>query len=429
MGFDERGPVSRPALSRCINVSAETFAADYWSTQPLLSRAETLREGGDGGFGDGGFGDLFSTDAVDELVSRRGVRTPFIRMAHEGRVLKPADYTAPGGFGAEVADQVSSDKVLAQFADGATIVLQGLHRLWPPLIDFTRRLIDDIGHPAQVNAYVTPPSSQGFDPHYDTHDVFVLQVSGEKHWRIHAPVHPDPLADQPWGDHREAVERAAQGAPVIDEVLRPGDALYLPRGWIHSAIALGATSVHLTIGMSAYTRADVVDALVSIVGQTPELRTSLPLGVDLDDEESLRPIVDATVRALLATLSDAGEPGTASAPARQAVAGRLSTRLRNATRAEPMSPLATLDAIAALGAASVVRWRGSLPARLDEQGDRVRLSARGRSLALPVEAVEALRALVSGEPVAVGELPGLDLESAIVVVRRLLREGFVVSPA
>ncbi|MGO7984355.1 JmjC domain-containing protein, partial [Rhizobium johnstonii] len=75
-----------------------------------------------------------------------------------------------------------------EFAAGATIVLQGLHRLWPPLIDFTRLLIDDLGHPAQVNAYVTPASSQGFDPHYDTHDVFVLQVSGEKHWRVDEPV-------------------------------------------------------------------------------------------------------------------------------------------------------------------------------------------------------------------------------------------------
>ena len=83
--------------------------------------------------------------------------------------------------------------MLAEFAAGATIVLQGLHRMWPPLVDFTRQLVEELGHPAQVNAYVTPPSSQGFSPHYDTHDVFVLQVSGEKRWVIHAPVHSDPL--------------------------------------------------------------------------------------------------------------------------------------------------------------------------------------------------------------------------------------------
>src|SRR3712207_9221429 len=64
--------------------------------------------------------------------------------------------------GAEVADQVSSDAVLRLFADGSTVVLQGLHRLWPPLIEFADQLAADLGHPTQVNAYVTPPSSRGF---------------------------------------------------------------------------------------------------------------------------------------------------------------------------------------------------------------------------------------------------------------------------
>ena len=95
---------------------------------------------------------------------------------------------------------MSSDAVLRLFADGSTVVLQGLHRLWPPLIEFADQLAADLGHPTQVNAYITPPSSRGFSPHYDVHDVFVLQVAGEKHWRIHEPVLPDPLRTQPWTD-------------------------------------------------------------------------------------------------------------------------------------------------------------------------------------------------------------------------------------
>jgi bifunctional lysine-specific demethylase and histidyl-hydroxylase NO66 len=73
-----------------------------------------------------------------------------------------------------------------------------------------------------------------------------------------------------------------------------------------------------------------------------------------------------------------------------------------------------------------VRWRGSLRVRITAVDDRVRLVARTKSLSLPLEAEEAVRRLVTGDVVAVGELPGLDAESAIVVVRRLLREGFVV---
>ncbi|ERK70408.1 cupin family protein, partial [Leifsonia aquatica ATCC 14665] len=289
MATDERGPGDRPALSRCTAIPGDAFASEYWSQRPLFTRAADL--GGD-------FSDLFSRDDVDELVAARALRTPFVRMAKEGDVLPPARYTAGGGFGAEVGDQVASDRVLAEMAAGATLVLQGLHRTWEPIAAFARALSAELGHPCQVNAYITPASSRGFDPHYDVHDVFVLQIAGEKHWRIHEPVHTDPLRDQPWTDHRTAVAARAQETPAIDETFRPGDALYLPRGWIHSATALGELSIHLTVGVAAYTRTDIVEAAVATAADVPSLRASLPLGFDPDDASLLDPEVDAALDAL-----------------------------------------------------------------------------------------------------------------------------------
>ncbi len=78
--------------------------------------------------------------------------------------------------------------MLRLFADGATIVLQALHRTWEPVAEDARGLAAALGHPVQVNAYVTPPQNRGFDDHYDVHDVFVVQVEGEKHWRVRPPV-------------------------------------------------------------------------------------------------------------------------------------------------------------------------------------------------------------------------------------------------
>ncbi|GAA1823808.1 cupin domain-containing protein [Agromyces salentinus] len=404
-----RGPGNRPALSRCVAMPAERFADEVWGRSALLSRAAELPAG---------FDDLFSADAVDELVTRRGVRTPFMRMARDGTVLPASAYTASGGFGAEVGDQVSSERVFDRFAEGATIVLQGLHRLWPPVIDFTRELVDELRHPVQVNAYVTPPAAQGFDPHYDTHDVFVLQISGEKHWRIHAPVHRDPLSSQPWSGHREAVAAAAREEPVIDAVLRPGDALYLPRGWIHSATAGGdATSVHLTIGMSAYTHADVVGALVARVGDSERLRASLPLGVDFDDPAQAAAILRETAEALAELIEQADAAATA---------GTLAERFERDIRPEPIAPLATLAALARLDASTTIGLRDSLRARVEADGDRVRLVSTAKTLSLPVEAEPALRHVLEGGRVVVGDLPGLDAESAVVVARRLVREGFAV---
>ena len=150
-----------------------------------------------------------------------------------------------------------------RWAAAARLVLQGLHRTWPPLVDFATDLASDLGHPVQVNAYITPPENRGFAAHYDVHDVFVLQVAGHKRWHVHEPVVLNPLPDQPWQQHRAAVAARAAEQPLIDVVLEPGDALYLPRGYLHSADALGEVSIHLTVGVHPVTRHHLVQQLVA----------------------------------------------------------------------------------------------------------------------------------------------------------------------
>jgi ribosomal protein L16 Arg81 hydroxylase len=413
MATDERGPGDRPALSRCTAISRDAFASEYWSQRPLFTRAADL--GGD-------FSDLFSRDDVDELVAARALRTPFVRMAKEGDVLPPARYTSGGGFGAEVGDQVASDRVLAEMAAGATLVLQGLHRTWEPIAVFARALSAELGHPCQVNAYITPASSRGFDPHYDVHDVFVLQIAGEKHWRIHEPVHTDPLRDQPWTDHRAAVAARALETPAIDETFRPGDALYLPRGWIHSATALGELSIHLTVGVAAYTRTDIVEAAVATAADVPPLRASLPLGFDPDDASLLGPEVDAALDALRDALGDPGRRASIAA----AVGDRLRARRRRDTPPAPVRPLATIEAASALDGRTVATARPGLRPAVTIEVETVTVRLPGRAIALPIAARAAVERLLDGTPVAVGELPALDPESAVVVARRLLREGVVV---
>ncbi|MCY1695772.1 cupin domain-containing protein [Curtobacterium sp. SL109] len=400
------------ALDRCIAVSVAEFAADHWGKRALLSSAADLGTT---------FDDLFSTEAADELLSVRGLRTPFIRMAKEGSVLAPSAFTAPGGYGAEVGDQVSSEKVLAEFAAGSTIVLQGLHRTWPPLQEFTRRLVAELGHPAQVNAYITPASSRGFDPHYDVHDVFVLQIAGQKRWVIHEPVHELPFADEPWGDRRDAVAAQAAGEPAIDTVLSPGDALYLPRGWLHSATALVGTTIHLTIGMPAVTRADLARDLIGRALRSDRLRASLPLGIDLADPAQIADDVRAAAEDLIASLQ-----GAADGSSVDEVAVRVGSRFRRSTRAEPVRPLHTVEVAAGLAGSDRVRWRDELHAVVREDAGQVAIVLPSKTVRLPVVALSAVQALHGGETLAVGSLPALDEDDAVVVVRRLLREGVLV---
>lgn len=409
------------ALGRCVCVPADVFARKYWADQPLHSAAGTLPRD---------FGDLFSPAAADELLTDRALRTPFIRMAKEGSVLAAECFTASGGFGAHVADQVDPARVLREFAGGATIVLQGLHRTWPAVQAFTRDLVAELGHPAQVNAYITPESNRGFDPHYDVHDVFVLQVSGEKHWRVHAPVRTHPRADEPWSQYRAAVESRAREEPVLDVVLRPGDALYLPRGWLHSAVARAGTSIHLTVGVASYTGADVIQELVAAVRGADGLRAPLPImgtaaGEEAGGNEASRNEICAAVRDVTAAFVAALRTSPTVAP--DQIAAALGGKLRRQVRPEPVAPLATVHAAAALSGPEVVRVRHGLDIRVTVDGAGVHLKAPDQGLRLPLECETAIRALARGESFRAGALPGLDEAGSLVVSRRLLRSGFLVT--
>ena len=319
---------------------------------------------------------------------------------------------------------MSSDAVLRLFADGSTVVLQGLHRLWPPLIEFADQLAADLGHPTQVNAYITPPSSRGFSPHYDVHDVFVLQVAGEKQWRIHEPVLADPLRTQPWNDRAAEVAAAAGGAPVIDAVLRPGDALYLPRGYLHSATALGEISAHLTIGVHPVTRwaaaESALDLLRTMAGADPVLRGSLPLGVDLAAPDAVRDDVAAVIAGLQEWL---GRLDPAD------VADRLRANTWAQVRPEPVAPLAQSAAAAALTSETVLRLRRRLRCSLRTGADgRVALVAGRRTHSFPGQVREALTALLAAGELKVGDLPGLEPADRLTVARRLVTESIAVVP-
>lgn len=376
--------------TRLTGLGREEFARDVWARRALLTRRAS------------DFSDLFSGEAVDELIARRGLRTPFLRVAKDGSTLPESSFTAPAGVGATISDQLDDTALWRAFAEGATLVLQALQRTWEPVADFCARLGEELGHPVQANAYVTPPQNRGFDDHYDVHDVFVLQIEGTKRWMIHQPVHPDPLRDEPWTDRRAAVAEAAKGEAYIDTVLEPGDVLYLPRGWLHAAEAQGEVSVHLTLGIHTWTRyalaEQLAQAALTALRDDPRMRGTLPLGTDGPDGE-----IGIVRERLAAAVMEAD-----SAP--------LFHRTRRGQgRPAPLGPLAQLAAVDALGPRSPVRLRAALEARLEGS----RLTTRVGWLDFPGSDLPSVTRLLDGEVRTAGDL-------GVGLVERLLRAGVLV---
>jgi len=392
-------------LARLIAVDWDRFADRYWGQQPLLSPAADLP---------GGLTQLLSADSIDELVSQRGLRTPFLRVARNGTTLADRAFTAPGGVGAGISDQVSDDRLVRLFADGSTLVLQALHRFWPPIIEFCQRLAAELGHPVQANAYITPPQNQGFSAHYDVHDVFVVQIDGEKQWQIHRPILDSPLRDQPWNDRKAAVQQQAQEPALMEARLRPGDCLYLPRGYLHAATALGGVSTHLTLGVHVWTRYAIAEQLtrqvLSSLAENPDLRASLPLGVDVANPHGIRPDVEL-ITAALATAVTQGDVDQISIA--------LQASARSNQRAAPIGPLKQLSDAAVITVDTKIVLRPHVMASIDHTASGILIRSRAGDLAVADSDVVPLTTLLRTGIATAGDL-GLDL------ARRLLLSGLAI---
>ena len=111
------------------------------------------------------------------------------------------------------------------------------------------------------NVYLTPPNSQGFAPHYDDIEAFVLQLEGSKHWRVYNPRNPQENLPRVSSGNFSQDEI---GKPVLEVTMEPGDLLYFPRGFIHQADTVeGKHSLHITVSM--YQKTSYADLLESLV--------------------------------------------------------------------------------------------------------------------------------------------------------------------
>ena len=414
LGTDPDDHPGEPALLRLLGPDGRAeLTTSRWGRSPLLRTVDD--RSGDT------FADVLSLDAVDELVARRGLRAPFLRVARDGTTLPDREFTAGGGVGAGIADQVSDDRVRRLFADGATVVLQGLHRTWEPVRELSAALAAELGHPVQANAYVTPAQNQGFSAHYDVHDVFVLQVHGEKRWVVHEPVHTDPLRHQPWTDRCDDVAARATEAPYLETTLRPGDVLYLPRGWIHAARALGGVTTHLTLGVHQWTRHHLAEAVLdrarARAADDPQLRASLPVGTGFAELGPVAQEIEAAREVLVRAVRDL--------PAAD-VLRVLRAQERAAQRPEPLGPLAQAASADDLTPDGTLRLRRGLMVDLlpGVDGD-VSVSSRAGRFVLPATHLPGLRDLLERGRVPVGDLAD-DPSEALGLARLLLRHGVVV---
>ena len=285
----------------------------------------------------------------------------------EGRQINLGDYASDVSWRPPFTGTADVPRLLAQWEAGATIVLQALHVSWHPLAVFCRALEEALGYGVQTNAYYTPRGSQGFAVHHDTHDVLILQVAGEKRWLLY-----DPLLELPLKHQRYSSALGEHGEPTDELVLRAGDSLYLPRGWLHQAETSSTDSLHLTVGIRLHTWIDAAKGALEAC----------------EDELAFRRGVDAR---------RGGRPRRPDRRAARSRAGRAAAApaVRPVAAADPRGrPLAAARAARALDADTLLERRQTVIADLEESPDGVALFFEGKEVRFPAAAATEVRAML-----------------------------------
>jgi mannose-6-phosphate isomerase-like protein (cupin superfamily) len=385
-------------------VGPEAFFRDYWEKEPLAVARD------DPGYYRG----LFSLRDVDAVIA---FTRPKFTAPDDFRPAGPAGRNFVQGF---LPDDEASPSVLypdlaevgRAFARGKTLVLTAMQCRWGPVAALCRHLEGYFGCPVHTNLYLTPPGAKGFDAHYDTHEVFVLQIEGTKHWRFYGAARELPLTEE-----RATFSPDQLGPPTQEVTVRPGDLLYMPRGHTHEAFTSESLSLHLTVGVKVYRWVELLhQALDAVSARDVRFRASLPPGLLTDSP--LPAAADGRLRELALALAEQGRADEA--------VGRLAADFLGTLAALPGNSFTAVDA-EGIGPDTVVEHiPGAVCREVRLPDGRVGLQFPGGSLEGPPKIAAALHFVAHTRRFAVGSLPGgLSPDGKLVLVRRLVRDGLL----
>jgi len=392
-------PLPELSLSGLISpTSADTFGRDYWEKKSLLIQRDTP----------GYYKELLTLDGIDQFLSLSSLHESEVQVIIDGRKAAPYQLAAdrPGGWGQAL------EVLYEHYRSGATITVMFLHQQWAPLAELCRSMSAELSATVQVNAYLTPAAAQGFNPHYDTHDVFIAQVYGAKRWRLY-----ESAVKLPLDSRRFTVPPGGLGEPEHEIELRAGDLLYLPRGTVHEATSGETASLHLTIGATHPTWAGVLHTLIDKVSAADRrYRAALPIGFTRD-AATARECTDR-LAGLIAGLADNTADGTLIADAARIVTARKWPALRG--------HLLDLEALRKLDLDTPLRRRPDLHWTLNRENGVISLEFHGKAIRLPGALAAELEFAATGTEFTGRDIPGsLDEPGRLTLLTTLAREGFL----
>lgn len=190
---------------------------------------------------------------LDDLLARVEPDELSVQLFNRGQIA-PQNYLDETFEVGQRRRRINKHRFYALMEQHATLVL---NRVEAYSLE-AKRLCAEVGRfvgcTTTGNAYVSFGGDGTFGKHWDTHDVFAIQLIGKKRWQVYAPTLPYPLSHQT----SSQIRHECPSTPILDVVLAAGDLLYIPRGWWHEVTPVDEGSLHLSVGAYLPTVSDYV---------------------------------------------------------------------------------------------------------------------------------------------------------------------------
>lgn len=194
----------RPLLG---GLSAQSFMRKHWQKKPLLIRQAVPQAS-----------TVLSRTALFDMASQDSVESRLVQHAAKGWKLSHGPFTRR---------QLPSLKTKAW-----TLLVQGVN-LHCPVAHALLQQFRFVPEARLDDVMVSYASDQGgVGPHFDSYDVFLLQLHGRRRWRIGRLQDPQLQTNVP-------LKILAHFDFEQEWILEPGDMLYLPPRWAHDGQAMG----------------------------------------------------------------------------------------------------------------------------------------------------------------------------------------------
>ncbi len=375
----------------------EDFNQQYWDKKPLLIQRQDPSY----------YQSLLSISKIDEILHYNRPTGTSIRVVKNQEPLDKARYENKDG-------SLNLNQIYASYSDGYTLVVNEIERFWKPLKTLCHTMSEYLNHKTMANMYLTPKNQKALLPHYDTHDVFVIQVEGKKHWKLYDAEYPTPLVHS-----FQPIFQREQLKNIREITLNAGDMMYIPRGIPHEAVTTDESSLHLTLGVYSVQWVDfITKALQNMAQYNVELRKALPVGFLNTDTADLSDKIETKLFELFNDVLN--QESIEGAKHLFAQESRIKKR--------PMADghFNSLDQIDTLTLDSGLIKRDNMNCKVQEMGTVSRIIFSGNVIRGPITISPALNFIASNEgSFQVHEIPVLNDANKLKLTKRLIRGGLL----